>query len=318
VAAGSAAAPARESRIAFVGYAGTARPICPRCPRTRLSRIFTVDPSGRRRKLIRRLRGSDSDPAWSRDGRRLAFTRLSRCRRDWTGFCGEIYTSDADGRRARRVTPGTGDQEPTWSPDGSTIAFVREFQRNEQYFYSLFVVRTDGREVRQVTRDHVDEDPAWSPDGTAILFSRGPPAEYVYDLRLYQLMLIDADGSNLRPFPRKIAGRMPAWSPTGRRVAFIGHRGPWGEDCRGDVCGPPGELYVVNADGTGLKRLTRTEAGESDPTWSPDGRWIAFSRGMSSEGRRRHGIYRIRPTGGRRRVVVQGAAAVHSPAWRPN
>jgi TolB protein len=319
LAAGSSAAPAREARIAFVGYAGTTSPICRGCPRLKLSRIFTVDPNGRRRKLMRRLRGSDDDPAWSRDGRLVAFRRLSRCRRDPTGFCGEIYTSDAAGRRARRVTPGTGDRSPAWSPDGSTIAFQRELQRQQQYFYSIFAVRRDTREVRQLTRDHVDQDPEWSPDGRAILFARGPAAEYDSDYNpyFYALMLVDADGTNLRRFPRGVAGQMPTWSPTGRRVAFIGYRDEHGEVCYGRECFPAGELYVVNADGTGLRRLTRTRVGENDPTWSPDERWIAFTS-TAHTGPRRARIYRIRPTGGPRRLVVKAASSVHSPAWRPN
>ena len=66
---------------------------------------------------------------------------------------------------------------------------------------------------------------------------------------------------------RRLAqGSDPAWYPDGRQIAFAG-AGRKNSD-----------LYLINVDGTKLRRLTRTAAHEGSPTWSPDGAWIAFAR----------------------------------------
>jgi Tol biopolymer transport system component len=94
------------------------------------------------------------------------------------------------------------------------------------------------------------------------------------------------------------------WSPNGRRLASIGQV-PGG-----------GEIYVVNADGRRLRRLTRTRVSESYPTWSPDGRWILFVAAARRGGN--PNLYKMRPNGrGRRRLAVT-AFCESQPAWSPD
>ena len=93
-----------------------------------------------------------------------------------------------------------------------------------------------------------------------------------------ELYLMNADGSGLRRLTRKAAfGKDPVWSPDGRKLVF-GKR----PERSGAVCSPAGrcheEIYVINADGTGLRRLTRNAVNDHRPVWSPDGRSIAFAR----------------------------------------
>jgi Tol biopolymer transport system component len=91
-----------------------------------------------------------------------------------------------------------------------------------------------------------------------------------------ELDVINGDGSGRRRLAH-ISGQAPVWSPDGRRLVF-------GKQPRrrGEACRPAGrckdEIYVINADGTGLQRLTRNSLVDSGPTWSPDGRRIAFTR----------------------------------------
>jgi Tol biopolymer transport system component len=84
---------------------------------------------------------------------------------------------------------------------------------------------------------------------------------------------MNADGSDARRVATKATWGDPAWSPDGRRIAFrrydgqLGFRSAW-----------PSDLFVVNADGSGLRRLTRQAANLRWFAWSPDGRTIAFLR----------------------------------------
>lgn len=308
-AAGSDAAPSLEPRIAFWRwhpYAAT--------------RIYSVQPNGSRlRRMPFRVHRRLTSPAWSPDGRRLALVGDRACSRA-VGICYEIWTSEPSGRRARRLVRGRPEEEhgsPAWSPDGRTVAFERASIGGKFSLESIYAVGVDGRGLRQLTRDHYDEDPVWSPDGQTILFSRQQPIEYEIQWHYAALMLMSADGTGVRPFPGGIRGREPAWSPDGRRLAFISHQHRNGVRCIKEDCWVSGELYVVNADGTGLKRLSRTAADERSPTWSPDGKWIAYSRGYRLHGFRRYRIFRIRPNGEGRRLVVEMDRSLYDPAWRP-
>jgi hypothetical protein len=106
-----------------------------------------------------------------------------------------------------------------------------------------------------------------------------------------------------------------AWSPDGRRIAFASVRDRNGEQCY-DTCFYKGELYVMDADGTGLVRLTRNRGDDGAPSWSPDGRRIAFAsdrnypEGMSPE------IYSIRPDGSCLTWLSNGSPESTDPAWR--
>jgi TolB protein len=296
-------------------------------------RIYTIRPDGSGRVLLSRFRPyrtilGESRPSWSPDGRELAFIRYSKCPRDPYASCFEVFARRADGAGARRITrisagetSNSGDSDPAWSPAGDSIAFVRtRHAKTDQggTSASLYIVSSRGGPIRRVTHDETyDQMPAWRPDRTAILFVRNPPNEFGEDQLKSRLMLVAPDGSGVRPFPRGIRGSHPAWSPDGRRVAFTSYRDRNGRQCGRDYCRWLGELYVMNADGTGLRRLTRNRLDDRGATWSPDGRWIAYTSGRTHAGRVRYRLYRISSSGGRPRLVVQMPSAVFSAAWRP-
>jgi len=259
------ASPAR--RTTFPGPNG-------RLTYTLAQNLYTVNPDGTDRRALtstpRTLRAFD--PAWAPDGNRIAFFNGG------PGVSG-VYVINADGTGLRRVTNGNQDRSPTWSPDGSRIAFTRQ----DGTFIRLFVVNADGTGLTRVTGDVHVQDPEWSPDGGRFTFSDGG--------RVY---VVNADGSGLTLLTagETAAARAPTWSPDGTLIAFAslgvikvvapdgsGRRDlipglrevwevSWSPDGRQiafvqDAGGPlQEELFVANADGTGVRALnvdTETE-----------------------------------------------------------
>jgi Tol biopolymer transport system component len=137
--------------------------------------------------------------------------------------------------------------------------------------------------------------PAWSPDGSLVAYVDGRS----------RLVLARADGRHVAVLTRGYPARDPSWSPDGSRIAFRqGRRGR----LRGDIA-------IVNADGTGLRRLTRSRHEDGDPSWAPHGGSIAFvcDRPIARRSDTEICITRLNDRGVRRLTanVVQDT----SPAW---
>lgn len=248
---------------------------------------------------------------WSPDGTRVAIG--SRY-----GDMG-VWVANADGSDATQLTASG--YAPAWSPDGTMIALVLQGLRvmsaegSEpapltssspwEFMWSpdgtrivfsdpagLWVVNVDGSGLIQVAT--VGQSPAWSPDGTTIAFVVfGNETDPVSDIRL-----VRPDGSGSRTL--NYSGRRPIWSPDGSRLAFTLGTG---------VC-------VVNADGSGFTRLSRTW-GTKDwaPTWSPDGRHLAFVSNRDPWGTGSSDLYIMGADGSSITRLTFDGIRPSDPAW---
>jgi|SRR5881628_596963 len=239
-------------------------------------------------------------PPWPtvRRAERIAFTS------DRAGAPGykEIYTMNPDGTDLVRLTNSPGyDAEPALSRDGSKIAFVSF--REGTYCCGVYVMNaSDGSGAVRLTNGY---SPAWSPDGSKIAFTRFGSGGY----SIYVMNVAD----NVLTVPARIGivllgnGDHPTWSPDGSKIAFTGAH----TDCGLSVCH---DIYVMNADGTGVVRLTNDSAYADDPAWSPDGSRIAFSSNRTWNSQ----IYVIYADGSGRARLTNNTYWDYDPTWSPS
>ena len=216
--------------------------------------VYVVDGDGGNLRQLTNLAPPNSEPTWSPDGSRIAFTSGAD---DISNFT--LYVINADGTDPHRLLePGKGDNwYPSWSPKGDQIAF----QSNRDGNFEIYTAAVDtGQVTRLTSNDRTDSMPNWSPDGGKIAFVSDQDGNG-------EIYVMNADGSNrVRLTDGPGEDTQPAWSPDGTRILFISTRDG------------NGEIYIMNADGSDQTRLTFTESSsEWTPRWAVHGTKILFS-----------------------------------------
>jgi Tol biopolymer transport system component len=190
-----------------------------------------------------------------------------------------LYTVLPDGRDLRQLSEVHAEY-PSWSPDGSMVAFddgsivaYRDWSNAQGHIH---IVNADGSGLRQVTAGQGAEfTPTWSPDGSHLAYTGTgrvglPPGIFVLDLATGDMRAVTSN-----PYAGYL-DKEPDYSPDGSRIVFVRDR----QLLEAGGSTDREALFVVNVDGTGLRRLTPWATAVGTPSWSPDGATIVFRRGI--------------------------------------
>ena len=237
---------------------------------------------------------SAADPVWSPDGRTIAFGSVD------DGMLYLVDVTDGTPGEPRMLVSGAA---PSWSPDGTRLVYFADVDGN----LDIYSVASDGSDVQRLTGDPAPEySPVWSPDGERIAFVSERDGDQ-------DIAVMDVDGTHQVDVSRD---RWPdesfAWAPDGRRIAFVAYLDGADPHTIGDG---NAEIMVVSADGSHRRNVSRDPWWDGDPSWSPDGLSIAFTR------RTDHAtIYVMRSDGSDQRRLrgTPGRANDCCPAWRPS
>jgi Tol biopolymer transport system component len=211
---------------------------------------------------------ADFAPAWSPDGKRIAFVS-GRNNSSLSFVDTDIFIMNADGQNVSQwkgSRPYAADKYPEWSPDGCCIIFASSpnTAAGETGNSNIYWASTDSGNPANLTNltllEAVDSDPSWSPDGKRVAFSSFKDDNWhIYTMNkngsgLVQLTFGEGSESEISPI----------WSPDGAHIAYTG------------VLGIRADIYVIDTDGSNKVKLTSGPANAFLPAWSPDSRRIAF------------------------------------------
>lgn len=231
------------------------------------------------------------DPAVAPAGSRLAYESTAR-------GMPEVFVSGLGlaSQHAVATAPG-GQGEPAWSADGSRLAYVSgQLGLHAPVgisgaFGSVFVSSATGGGAHAITRDDAYAgEPAWAPNGSRIAYATDRGGAWA-------LASTTPDGRQTRALTATGDAQWPAWSPSSTQIAY-----QWSASPDGDP-----SIWVMDANGNDPHRLT----SGSGPSWSPDGRWIAFER-KTDQG---SDLWIIPAKGGRAVRLTDDAGLKGRPAW---
>ena len=206
----------------------------------------------------------------------------------------EIAIMNPDGSGVVRLkVAGT---DPTVSPDGTKIAYC---STRDTIYYQIYVMNSDGTGPKKITDFKTGDacGPVWSHDGKKIAF-------YAYAMtnpsRNPEIWVMDPDGSNQKKLTDH--GMDPSWAPNDKQIAFASNR-------EGNIF----HIFSMNADGSNVKKLSKSKGEDSNPAWGPSGGEIAYS--SETDGDRR-GIFTMGADGSEpARLAFSKHQDFCFPAW---
>jgi len=212
----------------------------------------------------------------------------------------EVMVMDYDGANAYPLTTFRSTSIiPSWAPDGEKVAFIT-YRRNNGPNIEI-LSRLDRSSFPFQALGGTTATPAWSPDGSKIAFSSGVEPGNM------EIYVADWNGRNAKRLTvnRKVVDISPTWNPaTGRELAFVSDRSG------------TQQILIMDADGTNVHPMMSEGGDAENPSWSPDGRYIAFAWQKRDVGR--YDIYIHDLATGRNTQLTSNAGDNERPSWAPD
>ena len=262
------------SRIAFVSN-GTGH-----------KEIYFCEFDGSNAKMITKKRSITSFPAWSLDGRYLAFTSFAN-------GPSQIFVRDLKSGLEKKFKFKGAQIAPGWVPHRFELTTTLSIEGDQE----IYLLTGGGKMIKRVTYSPgIDVDATWSPDGRKLAFvskRAGTPQIYVQEMGSNRIQRLTFEGRY---------NTQPSWSPKGDKIAYSSME-------EGQL-----NIYVIDIEGNHPIRLTYNQGDNEAPSWSPDGSLIAFR--STREGVSRIYVMTAYGTDQRRLLVLTGAQS--HPRWSPN
>jgi len=264
--------------------------------------IYTISFTGDDLKRLTNNSTQDTGPSYSADGKKIVFSGGDR--RAWDSYKADIFTMAANGSNKSLITdereipgaPTADDTQPAFSPGGGQIVFVRNGPlRSDGTILSnddIYKIRVGGSGLKRLVNTPSFEYysgccPTWSPDGSRMAFYSNAEDDY-------RIEAMRPDGTDRKYVA---SGYTPSWSPDGSQLVFARN----------------GDIYKINADGTGEDQLTTDASDDAAPAFAPGGGKIVFSSDRDGD----FDLYVMDSDGTDVRRLTNGPGYDRSPDWQP-
>ena len=270
--------------------------------------------------LVVAVAAAPSTATFSGNNGRISFSRNVGVQRD-------IFTANPDGSHKRRLTTvksGAVSFNSDWSPDGRSLAFdITRPDLDSGEKTHVYVVPADGGDPTRLTRgEGFHGTPGWSPSGASLAIEADWGKRSLNGIWIIPASdpggVTVADARRVTDVPKGVEfDGEPQFTPDGTAIVFTRFK---------SFRRSRSAIFRVNADGSGLERLTNYRLNASDPDVSPDGQWITFDSGDTGQPGTKGDIHVMPIDGGRKRTLTNSARLVEdgpfelaqNPAFSPN
>ena len=248
--------------------------------------IYSCEFDGYNPQQLTRNRSISLFPAWSSNGRHLAYTSYKAGKPD-------LYIKNLAEVREISVTENGINITPAWVPGKFQMAATLSFSGDQE----IYLLTGTGKIIKRLTRMRgSDLSPTWSPDGKKLAFvstRSGNPQIYIKDLVSGKVRRLTYQGNY---------NTQPSWSPRGDKIAYS------------SLVDGRHNIYLIDVEGLEPLQLTNESGDNEAPSWSPDGSMIAFS--SNREGPFRIFVMTAFGTDQRRLLILKGEQT--NPKWSMN